>query len=310
MAPMRALILGATGLLGNTLYRRWRSRPGWEVTGTSHLMPLPGFRPLDLLDAAAVRTLIRKLSPEAVITPASNPHVDYCEEHPEETRRLNVEATLAAARSAAEAGARFVFYSSDYVFDGKKRSYREEDEPSPLNVYGRQKLEVERGIAELKGAHLVLRVSGLFGWEMRGKNYVLQVLRRLRSSERVRAALDQVYSPTYVESLAAATAGLLEKGQSGLFHAAGEDAVSRSEFASLVAEAFSFPGGAVEPAAAKDLVKPGGTPRPLRSVLDSSRAAALLGGPILGARRGLEHMRAESDFHKAWEASLEPQGRR
>src|SRR5688572_33086851 len=176
---MKVLIIGATGLLGNALLRAWSAVPGCAAAGTYRSQPLPGLEPLELEDAAATRALITRVRPDVVAIPASNPNVDGCETDPAGTRKLNVDANLSAARAAAEAGARVICFSSDYVFDGARGGYVEADEPRPINDYGRQKLDLERGLAGLGDRALVLRVSALYGWELKPRNFVLQVLDRL-----------------------------------------------------------------------------------------------------------------------------------
>lgn len=247
---------------------------------------MPGLDRLDLLDAGALTALIRKSEPEAVFLPAANPFVDYCESHPEETRRLNVDATLAAARVVRDAGARLVFFSTDYVFDGRKQgAYVEDDPVSPLNEYGRQKAAVERAL----GGALVLRVSSVYGQD--SKNFAAQVVRSLREGKPLRAASDQVSNPTYAPDMAEAALDLAAKGASGVYHLAGSEALSRAEFARAAAAAFGLRADLVEAVPASSFADPAGARRPSRSSLSSAKAEALTGRRLLGARRGLERMR-------------------
>ncbi|MFA6029908.1 MAG: SDR family oxidoreductase [Elusimicrobiota bacterium] len=296
---MRALIVGATGLLGHAFWRHLRGRPGWEAAGTTYDLPLPDLVSLDVRTEGAFSHVLERVRPEVVFFPASNPFVDYCERNPAETRRLNVEATLAAARASRAAGARFVFFSSDYVFDGARGGYCEDDPPSPLNEYGRQKLEVERELARADPSALVVRTSAIYGWELGPRNFVLQVLRSLAAGTPLRCARDQRYNPTWAPALAAAVAELAAAGASGLFHAAGSEKVSRLELARAVAEVFGFDGSRVESVPLSELCPAGGTPRPADSSLDSSRLARRLGRPLAGLREGL---RAMKDGRADWEA--------
>lgn len=294
---MRVVVIGASGLLGYTLFRGWGARPGWEVRGFDLRAPDPSVGRLDLLDAQSCRRLIAEYGPDCVVVTASNPHVDYCEAHPEETRRLNVDATIEAAKSASDAGSRFIFFSSDYVFDGRKGAYSEDDAPHPLNEYGRQKLSVERFLSGLGERALTVRISGLFGWELYPRNFALQVLSRLKDGRAVRAADDQSYNPTYAVSLSEALAGLVEKGSSGLFHLAGPDAVSRAEFSRRVAEAFGFEGVGIEACSVRKLLTASSAPRPQRSSLVSVKAAEVLGASLWDLEKSLSHLReAEAEW--------------
>lgn len=293
---MRVLILGATGLLGHTLYRRWRARPGWEVFGTWHSAPLPGLEPLELLEPGAAARLIARLGPQAVAIPASDPHVDRCEREPEATRRLNVDAVLEAAAAARAAGARVVFFSTDYVFDGRRGGYTEEDAPVPPCEYGRQKLAAERALLERGGA-LVLRVSGLYGWELRPRNFVLQVLAKLRRGEPARAVTDQRYCPGFVEDLVPAAAELIARGAEGVFHLTGSESVDRLGFARAIARAFGLDAELARPALTAEFAAPGAAPRPADSSLDCGKLARLLGRPLRGPSAALPDMaRREAEW--------------
>ncbi|HXS99842.1 MAG TPA: sugar nucleotide-binding protein, partial [Elusimicrobiota bacterium] len=156
----KVLVIGGTGLVGNALLRAWKARGDDVAAATYHCHASGGFLQLDMQDGECVRELLGRHRPGVVAVPAANPFVDYCERHPAETRRVNVDGTLNVARACREIGARMIFYSSDYVFDGSKGVYTEEDAVSPINEYGRQKAETERGVLALDGRHIVIRTSG------------------------------------------------------------------------------------------------------------------------------------------------------
>jgi dTDP-4-dehydrorhamnose reductase len=297
---VRALILGATGLVGRYCLRRWSDRAGWRAAGTSHRQAPSGLEPLDLEDAAATRKLIERERPQLVVICASNPFVDYCETHPEETRALNVTATLQAAAAAREVGATAVFFSTDYVFDGEAAPYGEQDSVGPLNEYGRQKAEAERGVAALGPDHLILRVSGVFGWETSRKNFVLQVVDRCRAGKAVQAATDIRYNPTYAANLPDVIAELYENGRRGLYHAAGAEEFTRFDFAQTIARAFGFDASRVEPIGSTALKQP--ARRPLHSSLRTDKARAHVRAPLWGAAKALAHMKAEEP---AWNAYVD-----
>ncbi|MBI5595541.1 MAG: SDR family oxidoreductase [Elusimicrobia bacterium] len=288
---MKAVVVGSTGLLGYALWRTLRARPGWEVVGTSRAAR-GGLERLELLDEAGSARALAAWRPDAVVIAASEPHVDFCETDPESTRRVNVEGTLALARSARALGVRTVFTSSDYVFDGTRGGWTEDDAPAPLNEYGRQKLEVEQELAGFGDSALVLRISGLFGWEFKPRNFVLRARENLSAGRRLTLPSDQVYCPTYVGHLGPAVGTLLERKASGLLHLAGSAAVSREDWGRSVARAFGLDAALVS--GAPTTAKAGTAPRPLRSDLDSSRAARLLGAPLPGGPDGLEAMKADA----------------
>src|SRR5260370_11491055 len=140
---MRALVIGASGQVGAALLDVLRAR-GHEALGTYANHPAPGLDPLDLTDHAAVARAVAAARPDWVFCPAGLSHVDYSEDHEDEAMAANRDGPAAAARAAAAAGAGFVYYSSDYVFDGFGGPFREDDAPRPLRVYGRSKRDGEQ----------------------------------------------------------------------------------------------------------------------------------------------------------------------
>lgn len=291
------LVVGGTGLVGTALVRAWLARGAKVVGATYHGRTTPFFRQLDMQDADAVLRLVEEVSPTLVAVPAANPHVDYCELHPEETRRVNVEGTLNVARAAKRAGARVVFFSSDYVFDGRKPSYKEEDEKNPLNEYGRQKAEVEDALLALDGRSLIVRTSGAYGWQHEPKNFVLQVRQKLSEGKLVQAGGAR-YKPTNADNLAEVVAQLCARDASGIYHVVGGERIVRADFARLVARTFGLPETLVKQSDAAEQARP--ARRPAESSLDTSKVRAAAGLALWGAQEGLERMRAGE---AAWRAS-------
>ncbi len=288
----RILVMGASGLLGRALVAAWESRPGstdCTVWGTFFSQPGAGLLPLDIRDAAAAAALVRDVRPDVIALPASNPGVDYCEQHPEETRAINVEGSLNICRLAKAVGSVLVFFSSDYVFDGTAEPYAETDPPRPLNEYGWQKVEVERAILASLSDFLIIRVSGLYGWESKGKNFVLQAIRASKAGQPIRAASDQFYHPTYAENAAAVVRELVARGARGIFHVVGRDRVSRYEFGQVVAEVFGLDRALLVPTPMSVLSPT--TPRPLRTGLLTEKVRRLASTPLWGIREGLGHMK-------------------
>ncbi|MEK7382478.1 MAG: SDR family oxidoreductase, partial [Elusimicrobiota bacterium] len=233
----KVLVVGGTGLVGNALVRAWTTQGAEVAAATYHCHPSGGFYQLDMQDEVGVRALLGKFRPEVVAVPAANPFVDDCERRPAETRKVNVDGTLNVARACREIGARMIFYSSDYVYDGVKGVYTEEDAPNPINEYGRQKAAAEAGVLAADPANLIVRTSGAYGWQWEPKNFVLQIRARLLKGETMRVAADLRYNPTYVENLAEMTVALISTGASGIFHFVGADDIVRHECAVRAAKA-------------------------------------------------------------------------
>lgn len=282
---MRALIVGASGFVGSALQAVF----GGQAVGTYCTHPVEGLRPLDMRDRAAVERLIAEVRPEVVLQPAAQPHVDWCEQHAQASYAINVAGTRNVAEAAAAAGARYLFVSTDYVFDGTAGPYAEDAPTAPRNVYGRHKLEAEELIASALQNYVIVRVCGVYGYEPQGKNFVMALLAKGRRGEAMNVPSDQWGTPTYGENLAAAMHELALGTARGVYHVVGPDWLDRVSFARLACEVFDLDPGFLRPRTTAELAQP--APRPLRGGLQSAKARALLTTELLPPRRGLELMK-------------------
>lgn len=265
---MRALVIGASGLVGSALLRAL----GPDATGTYLSRVVDGLRPLDARDVVSVRRLVQALEPAVVFFPAAEPNVDWCEMHAEEAWAANVAPALGALAAARENGASFVFFSSDYVFDGRDGPYDERAEANPLSVYGRQKREVERRV--LANGCTVVRTTTVFGRELPpGKNFVLRLVAALRAGQPATIPSDQLATPTWSEDLARASVAVAQ--EPGIWHAAGPDLMARDEFARLVAHTFGCDASLIRPVSTGELAQP--AKRPLRAGLRTEKITGAKG---------------------------------
>src|SRR5205814_4398023 len=159
--------------------------------------PADGLVPLDITDGAAVDRTIDTARADWVLCPAGLTHVDHCEEHPEEAFAINRDGALQAAREARRAGAGFVFFSTEYVFDGEQGPYAEDDPARPLSVYGRSKWEGERAVLDEVERALVVRTTVVYGPDAQEQNFVYQLIRNCRNGQPMLIPVDQPSSPTY-----------------------------------------------------------------------------------------------------------------
>jgi dTDP-4-dehydrorhamnose reductase len=233
----RVLLIGAGGLVGRHLRD---ALSGLPVTATYRTDPLPGGIALDITDHDAVRRTIRETRPDAIVLAAADAYVERCEREPAATRLVNVDAPQVIAAEAKAQGAHLVIFSSEYVFDGTAGRYAEQDERLPINEYGRQKVELE-DLALATGRGLVCRTSGVFGADPRRRNFVLQLVDRLRAGQPFEVPSDQLITPTYAPALAVAVAALVRRGETGIVHVAGPRIIGRLEFARLIAETYKLP---------------------------------------------------------------------
>ena len=285
---MRALVIGASGQVGGALCLEL-GRRGHAVVGTHARTAAPGTVHLDLGDAPATERLLGETAPDWVFCAGALTHVDFCEAHPNDAARLNRDGPRAAAQAAARLGAGFVFYSTEYIFDGTAGPYGEDDRANPLSVYGRTKWEGELAVREALPRCLILRTTVVYGPERQEKNFVYQVIRHCRDGEKISVPADQVSSPTFNGDLAAASVELVEHDARGVYHVAGTSVLDRYAFARLVAEVFGLDGRWLVPVPTARLGQR--APRPLRGGLRVERALRVLATPLRAAREGLETMR-------------------
>ena len=224
---MRITIFGATGLLGKALMREWTED---EVTGL-------GSSDGDIRDAEVVRLLVQKSRPDWIVLAAAYTDVDGCEKNRELAFEVNCRGAVNVARAAQEQGARLLFLSTDYVFDGtKKTPYMTDDPRSPRSVYGQSKADAEMQLADILPECCIVRTSWVFG--AGGKCFPDTILKLAASRPQLDVVGDQRGSPTYSIDLARALIQLCRRGASGLVHATNRGECSWFEFArEIIAQA-------------------------------------------------------------------------
>ncbi len=182
--------------------------------------------------------------------------------------RVNAEGMKHVAEGANEVGAKVVYLSTDYVFDGDKReAYVESDPPHPLNVYGRTKLKGEQYLQEGVEDHLIIRTQWLYG--RHGKNFVSSVLRQAREKQVLTIVDDQTGSPTYTIDLSKAIRTLIQHNSRGIFHVANQRACTWYTFGQAILNLSKIEGVKVIPISSESLGRP--AVRPSYSVLDTQK---------------------------------------
>ncbi len=259
-----------------------------DAVGTYAKCPRPGLEALDITNSALVRACVARHRPAAIFLTAALTHVDYCEEHGDEAFAINVEGPRAVAQAAGAAGAQLVFYSTEYVFDGKAGPYGEEDQPSPLSVYGRTKLAAERVILDTVENALILRTTVLYGWDSDSKNFAMQVYHKVRSKERMTIPMDQIGNPTLADYLAEVSLALARQAARGVVNVVGADLMARSDFALALVKLFGGSPDLIVPVSTESLRQK--APRPLRGGLKTAKLERLLGGKVMSLDAALERL--------------------
>ena len=233
----RILIIGGSGQVGSALMEAYGEH---NCVGTYCATKVPGMIPFDLAKAGAspqlVEDLITTIYPTVVCICAGFTWVDGCEAKPAHANAMNNAGPAAVAACAKKHGAKVVWYSTDYVFDGDPAQggpYAETDRVCPLNVYGSSKLAGEAAVLAADPTALVIRTNVVYGPELIGKNFIYQLCRKLEAGETMNVPQDQLSTPTYNRDLAVATKLLVEAGASGVVHVGGDPGrlLGRHDFA-------------------------------------------------------------------------------
>lgn len=257
---MRIFITGANGQLGHELRRAL----------AKHELILGLYPQFDLLNPEVGR-LICDARPDVVLHAAAYTNVDGAEGEPEKAMAVNATGTEYVARAAAEVGARLTVLSTDYVFDGHQRTpYFEADQPNPINVYGKSKLEGERRALSCCPNTLVVRTSWLYG--IQGTNFVKTIMRKAVERAELRVVDDQRGCPTSAEDLAQVIQRLLDLELKGVVHAAGSGDCTWHEFALAIVSEMNLD-TAVRPMTTPEARRP--APRPSYSVLGNQVLAQM-----------------------------------
>ncbi|HPF66725.1 MAG TPA: SDR family oxidoreductase [Flavobacteriales bacterium] len=280
MARQRILITGSNGLLGQKLIAALRDDDGTDLIATSRgedrsTDPLGDrYRSLDITDKAAVQAVFDEVRPEVVIHTAAMTNVDACELDPGACHLQNVEATRFLVDAARELDSHFIFLSTDFIFDGKAGPYREEDEPAPLSVYGRSKLEGERLVQESGLPRwAIARTIIVFGTApgLSRSNVVLWAKQALEKGDPIRVVDDQWRMPTLAEDLADGCIRIARQGATGTFHLSGPDGMSILELVERVGAFFGLDTTMVTPVKSDTLGQPARRPPRTGFVLDKAR---------------------------------------
>jgi dTDP-4-dehydrorhamnose reductase len=263
---MRILVFGGWGQLGSDL--------AWTAT-SRHELIRPTREAVDVTDRGAVEAAVDEHRPDVVVNAAAFHRVEDCEHHPLQAFAVNAVGGLNVARAARESGARCVFVSTDYVFDGENpHGYAEGDRPAPLNVYGVSKLAGERLVANICPDWLVVRGSGLFGHagsSGKGGNFVETMLKKAAVGEPLSVVDDQFFAPTATHDMADRLLLLLERDvPPGIYHLANAGSCSWFRFARTIFDLSGTPADLSPRPAGEQLVR-----RPKSSILLDTRSAVL-----------------------------------
>ncbi len=275
----RVLIVGASGMLGQSLIEKFSGIENIELLGASfeenYFENTISYKQIDISKRESIKKVVYDFYPDLIINAAAFTNVDLCEKERELSWKINVKGVEYLSDFARIIDAHIIHVSTDYVFDGKNGPYTESDTPKPISYYGRTKLASENAL-KLSGAiYTIVRTNVLYGAVKYGRpDFVRWLVNTLRDKKEVRIVTDQINNPTYLEDLAQGIYKISESKKCGIFNIGGLEFLSRLEFSYKIAEHFNLDKNLITPIQTYELNQP--APRPLNSGLVILKAQTML----------------------------------
>ena len=255
----KLLITGASGFLGWNIarYIEKHHKDDWQIIGSYQHNPVNLTNveaiQIDLTNTTALNTVFSQHKPDAVIHAAAASKPAFCEEHPQIAYAINVFSSLKIAALCKKASIPLIFTSTDLVFDGTSAPYKETDPTSAVSVYGKQKVEAEKGILELYSDALICRMPLMFGDAPAHANLFFSfVLNSLKAGKELKLFCDDIRVPVSGQVASQGLLHVLGKA-SGLLHMGGDEQVTRYDFGLKIVEAFGFQNADIKPISMDDV---------------------------------------------------------
>lgn len=271
---MKVLIIGASGLVGSNCLRYFKEK-GMDCVGTYFSYEASDTVFFDTLHIGNEANFdVKAFQPNVIVHCGALTHVDYCEQHEQESYEKTVVSTLNIIELAKELNAKLVFISTDYIFDGENGPYQETDAIHPLSIYGRHKLEAEQAVIAAGSGNIVLRITNVYGDEERGKNFVSRIIDQILEQQKLtlRLPIDQYATPINAFDIARCLYLLLQDGKNGIYHIAGTDYMNRVQLALTILKYFPDATYELIPLTTEQINAP--APRPLQGGLKNKKFMA------------------------------------
>lgn len=288
---MSVVVFGASGFLGGQL-RSYFERQGQTVIGTYNSNPAPGLKRFDLrhVDLATLGPDVQTARYGIVCCSTTN--MDRCRLEWDATYHVNVEGNIALITQLHDAGIVPVFISTDYVYDGSRGRYSEDDPRRPVLAYGRQKKEVEDFLLGTGRPFMVIRTGRIYGLDEDDATLVTCIAASLRRGATLKMAADQVFSPSYVLDLCRGIGLLMADRSCGCYNLGPDSPISRFALAKLIKSRLDISTGDVIPCRLAEI--PFGDRRPLDTSLDNRRFVQATGYRFATIPESVERLRALS----------------
>ena len=253
---MKVLVLGASGLVGGNCVKVLESKENVDVVGTYFSFETENTVFFDTLNPQNPENFnVDEFKPNVIVHCGALTHVDYCEDHQEESYQKTVQSTLNAIELCKKFNAKLVYLSTDYVFDGTKGFYKEEDEVNPLSIYGKHKLEAELAVKKELADFVIVRITNVYGDEVRGKNFIARLSVNMQKGEpmELRLPYDQYATPANAFDIAKAIWLLVNDKKVGIYHFGSTDYLNRIQLCQKVAQYFGHDKVVINPISTKEM---------------------------------------------------------
>ncbi len=284
----RFLVTGVSGLLGLNFAMAVDGKKH-QVIGVANTMPMTWVsfksQKAELSEPGIVEKLIEEHKPDCILHCAAIANLEACEKDPDLAERINAVLPGEIAESASRHSIKMVQISTDAVFDGNRGNYVETDEPNPLSIYARTKLEGEKAVLAADQNALVMRVN-FYGWSAAGNRSLGEwFVHNLEAGNSIKGFTDVLFCPMMVLDLSEILVEAVLKDLKGLYHSVGPESMSKFDFGCAIARKFGFDTGLIHPASVKD-----GNLTAARSpnlTLSTEKLVSALGHPLPAFADGL-----------------------
>jgi dTDP-4-dehydrorhamnose reductase len=294
---MKILVTGANGLLGQTITKQLLAKKYQVVAiarGPQRLQMQHAdnfsYKDIDITDGAAVEQFIIEQRPYVIVHAAAMTQVDQCELNKQDCYNINVTATRFIIDAAKAVGARFVFVSTDFVFDGADGPYSEDAEPAPVNYYGSTKMVAEKAVMESGLDWAIARTILVYGASSSPSrvNIIEFVKQNLEAGSVIKMVSDQVRTPTFVDDLASGIILIIEKKGKGIYHLSGDEEMTPYDIAVATAKFFGLDEKLIVKSSSPEIMQP--APRPPKTGFDIAKARKQLGFKPKKFTEGLQQL--------------------
>ena len=267
-------------MLGQRLVEFYSGQPGIQLLACSiedqPVFDIEEYRKMDITHREDVKELVYDFYPDVIINAAAYTNVDLSETEREQAWKTNVKAVEYVAEVSRVIDSHIIHISTDYIFDGKKGPYSENDKPCPLGYYARTKLASEN-VLRLSGTyHTILRTNVLYGIAHNSRpDFVRWVVNSVRGGKKIRIVTDQINNPTFIDDLIQAISKVIEYKKLGVYNIGGKEFLSRYDFTMKIADFFQLDKSLITPIKTDELKQ--AAPRPLKSGLLILKAQTELG---------------------------------